>query len=119
MRAAFAILVMISLGAFFVSCRGSGEAAREEFVHQFVRSAFADSPVYKQYVSEQDRQLIDAARPRMTEEFEIIHRDEYGGGNYEYGVRFANGATAVVAVYEKEGRVEMATLAINDQPRKE
>jgi hypothetical protein len=52
----------------------------------------------------------------MTRDFDIVHRDEYGSGHYEYSVRFRNGATAVVAVYEKQGEMRTTALAINDQP---
>lgn len=116
MRVLLLLCFVLSLGACTVFCRDGGEAAREAFVRQFVQSAFEDSALFKHYTSAHDRRLIDAARSRMTERFEIVHRDGYGGGSYEYGVRFANGASAVVAIYENEGEIGVVTLAIIDQP---
>ena len=112
-----ALLQAVVAATMLMACDTTGERRREEFVRVFVESAREDSEYFKRYVSMEDLQLIAIARPMLTSDFEIVHRDEYSGDAYEYGVKFSNGATAVVAVYEKEGEVRQATLAINERPR--
>ena len=115
MRAVALLWVLVAV-TVLTACDTAGERRREDFVHHFVQSAREDSDYFKKYVSSEDLELVAIARPMLTSDFEIIHQEEYSEDAYEYGVEFSNGATAVVAVYERAGEIFQATLAVNERP---
>ncbi len=95
---------------------GSRPEHLDEFVVEYVRSVHEGTEFYERYTAEEDLEVVQASRPRTTADFEVTGWDYHGSGNYEYAVAFSNGATAVVAVYERDGEVEAANLTINRQP---
>jgi len=57
------------------------------------------------------------ARPYLTSQFEIVDREYDPPNNYEYSVRFSNHSTAIVAVYEKWGRIESADIVMSNRSK--
>jgi hypothetical protein len=89
----------------------------EEFVGTYLESIYDRTDFYKNYTPGPQLADVSNARDKMTREFVITGWDYYGPGSYEYAVRFANGATAVVAVYEKNEKVQAATLLVQEAGR--
>ena len=88
----------------------------EAFASKYVKSVHADTEHYKRYTPEANLEVAEASRRNMVESFEFAGWDYIAPGNYEYGIKFANGATGVVAVYEEDGEVAAATLIVTLRP---
>ena len=111
------MLVLLLLVAF-VGCYGSAGPEFEAFALEYVESVYNETDLYKRYTSDADRRVVEGSRSNMTADFEVTGWDYAGSGNYEYGVKFSNGATGVVTVYEQEGEIKAASIIVGP-PRKE
>ena len=83
-----------------------------DFAAEYVRSVYDGSSLYKRYTPEEGREVVEISRSNMTADFVITGWDYAGAGNYEYGIKFSNGATGVVAVYEQEGEIKAAGIIV-------
>lgn len=109
------VVLLLSLA---VACYGSSGPEFEEFASEYVQSVYAGTELYKRYTPEANLEVVEGSRRNMAERFEFTGWDYAGSGNYEYGVKFANGATGVVAISEREGEITEASLIVTP-PRKE
>ena len=97
--------------------RSSAENARRDFVVRFVASAQEDSQFFRTYVTARHAEGIETfARPFMTPDFQIVHHEQDAPDSFEYGIRFSNGAIAIVFIRETGGQIESASLAIDRRP---
>lgn len=108
--------VLLLLVILVAACKPSNKSATDEFVVEYVESILEGSAFYKKYSTEHDLELIELARPKMTRKFVISGWDYVAPGAAEYAISFSNGALAVVAVDERDGVVESATLTVARQP---
>lgn len=110
-------MLVVFLLSLVVACYGSSGPEFEEFASDYVKSVYAGTELYKRYTPEANREVVEESRRNMAESFEFTGRDYAGAGNYEYGVKFANGATGVVAISEREGEITEASLIVTPPPK--
>ncbi len=97
-----------------MSCGDAGaEAKRRAFLREYVRSAVDNTELHRKFTYEANLKLIDEARSQITPDFEIMRRDSSGPGDYEYVVRFSNGRQGTIAIFEKEGRIDRASIRVD------
>lgn len=111
-----AIVVITSLLFGLFACSGS-RADLERFASEYVKSVYAGTELYKRYTPEAHRKVVEGSRMNMVEGFSFTGWDYVGPGNYEYGLKFANGATGVIAIYERGGEITEASLIVTPPPR--
>lgn len=99
-----------------LACSGPSDEL-ESFVSAYVTSVRDDTEFYKTYAPDSSRSVIDISRSNMSADFEIVRWEDVGPGEYEFVLSFSNGATGVVAVVERKGEVELATLIVRPPQR--
>ena len=109
-------ILVIAWTVFCISGCSESRSDLEEFASEYVQSVYAGTEFYKRYTPEANRTIVEGSRTNMTERFELTGWDYVAPGNYEYGVKFANGAIGVIAVYEREGEVTEAGLIVTPPP---
>ena len=109
----FAALATLMLIAQLSCSDGAAEAKRLEFVREYVRSAFENTELHRRFTYEANLRLIDDARLEITPDFEILRKDSSGPGDYEYVIQFSNGRRGTIAVFEKEGRIDRASMRVD------
>ena len=94
------------------ACGDRGEPERRAFVQQFVDSVQNDTEFYRRNVEPGQEKLVEEARANMAARFEIVGWDRVGLGatQFEYYVRFGNGASGVVYVTERSGQRRAAIV---------
>jgi hypothetical protein len=107
------ILFFLVLAA---ACERSNRSVTDEFVIKYVGSIVDGSEFYKKYSTPHDLELIEIIRPKMTRKFQISSWEYVSPRESEYAISFSNGALVIVAIDERDGVVESASLQITRQP---
>ncbi len=82
------------------------------FVREFVASVFENSEFHRTYIVDADDPMLNISRENMTADFEILGFDYFGPGQFEYRVRFSNGASGLVTISLQGDSVKNADLSV-------
>jgi predicted acylesterase/phospholipase RssA len=104
--------VLISSLVGCVWACGQPRAEIEEFVPLFLESVYEGTDFYRQYISLSDISVLKISRTNMTDEFEVVGWDRAAEGEFEFAVRFSNGASGIVTVSERSGTIVSAGLLV-------
>lgn len=110
------MLLLAMLFFAVLGCSGS-RPELEEFASEYVKSVYDGTELYKRYTPEANREVVEISRSNMSKGFEVTGWDYAGPGNYQFAVKFSNGATGVVAVYEQAGEVTAASVIVRPGPK--
>jgi hypothetical protein len=76
-----------------------------------------DSPFFRSYVKDRttlDRILADV-RPRLSGDVEIVRHEAHGDGSFEYVVQCGARARCLVYLFEAEGKLVEADVAVTER----
>lgn len=96
-----------------------GEQNRRRFVTSFLESMRDDTAFFRGYV--RDRATAESLRSqfgtKLTGDFSILNREDYGDGTYDYGVRCGRDLICIVFVKEQDMKVISADVGIEPRAR--
>lgn len=104
--------ILLSLLVGCALACGQPSAEVEEFVPLYLESVYEGTDFHEQYTSSGDDSVLRISRTNMASEFEIVGWDRAAGGEFEFAIRFSNGASGIVTVSERSGAIVSAGLFV-------
>lgn len=110
-----ATCIVVALVASLSGCASRDDASRREFVERFVQSMASGTNFHLRFLEPGQEENTRLARAHMTREFEIVGWERVlWSSQYEYHLRFGNGATGTLFVRDNDGHERRAVLVVQE-----
>ncbi len=104
--------VLFVLSTVLLLACGRPSEKTERFVSQYVESVYEETEFYRRFSSPQEEAVLEVSRRNMTSDFDVLGWDRVTSTEYEFAIRFSNGARGIVSTTLRQNAVESASLIV-------